>query len=78
MKISITTLSEDKMTLILSNFQVNSNVLHKAVFRVTHSCYVNMQKAFNSLIIVLERKNNSGDLHITAGKLLAEIGPTPS
>lgn len=78
MKIAIKTLSEDKISLTLSNFQVNSERLNKATTKITHSCYVSMQKAINKLIIVLERKNPNSDLHITAGKLLAELGPQPA
>lgn len=78
MKIAIRSLSDDKLSVTLSNYQVNSDSLNRAVSKIAQSCHVNMQKALNRLIIVLERKNKTSDLHITAGRLLAEIGPMPA
>lgn len=78
MKISIRTLSDDKISLTLSNYKVNPERLNSATKRITHHCYVSMQKAINKLIIVLERKTPNSDLHITAGKLLAELRPQPA
>lgn len=73
MKISISSISEEKLFLRLWGHPASNEKMMQAISKIKHNCIVNIHRLVGSQIIALERRDTDTDLHMAAGKLLVEI-----